>query len=957
MIIVIVLTLILLTMLYATLGVKFVASWSNGGYGGAYGTHDWIAQHALDWLPTEEKQYILDNADAYVYGTELPDNPSGIGDSVMHHIYYYSSGALQDDASAARAREEYYRTLDFLRAGMLENASKNAGIMSHYIVDVAVFGHVMSAGTDWGAEVHHEDYETYVNDKTNNYEDEFNGYLVFDGELRVISAYNAALELAHDTTFDGDGSLTCVWMDQNYNWTNEAFRDRCGESLNLAVNYLADVLHTLYRASASATRYPWPMFHQNLRHTGYSESPAPTTNKTQWTYTTGSAVFSSPAVADGRVYVGSDDYNVYCLDALTGAYIWSYTTGYWVRSPPVVVDGKVYVGSLDYKVYCLNALTGAYIWSYTTGSWVYSSPAVVDGKVYVGSYDGKVYCLDAATGAYIWSYTTGYYMVSSPAVVDGKVYVGSYDGKVYCLDAATGAYIWSYTTGSEVYSSPAVVDGRVYVGSGDYNVYCLDALTGAYIWSYITGGRVISSPAVAGRMVFVGSFDRKVYCLDAATGAYIWSYTTGSLASSSPAVADGMVYVGSYDKKIYAFGNVIRVPEDYPTIQEAINNATSGATISIALGVYHESLVINKPLTLLGRKGSDPVFDGGGSGIAITITGTCEVTITGIVITSYNQAIFIDDSSDCEIYNNIMTSNHIAINLTDTSISNTIYTNTISGNAVGINVANSVATTIYHNNFVSNTQQICISMPTGNIWDNGYPSGGNYWSDYTGVDEKRGPNQNLPGSDGIGDTHYTIDDNNIDNYPLMKPFSPHDIGITNVTLSKTIIAQGFTLHIDLKILNYGMDNEAFTVTVYANTIIIATQTITLTSRNSTTITFIWNTSGFAKGNYPISAYAEPVPSETDTEDNNCLGGWILVAMVGDLGGGVPPQFFNCDGKVDGKDLSLFLQCFKGTAPPEAMYLGDLGGGVPPQFFNCDGKVDGKDLSLFLQCFKGLGPDP
>jgi len=85
------------------------------------------------------------------------------------------------------------------------------------------------------------------------------------------------------------------------------------------------------------------------------------------------------------------------------------------------------------------------------------------------------------------------------------------------------------------------------------------------------------------------------------------------------------------------------------------------------------------------------------------------------------------------------------------------------------------------------------------------------------------------------------------------------------------------------------------------------------------------------------------------------GGWILITKVGDLGGGVPPAFFSCDGSVDGKDLALFLQCYKGTAPAEAMYLGDLGGGVPPQFYDCDGKVDGKDLSLFLQCFKGLGP--
>jgi parallel beta-helix repeat protein len=236
-----------------------VLAWSNGGYtddpsNPDYGTHDWIAEHALDWLPEEEKRYIVGNLATYLYGTELPDNgiaPDGIGDTTKHHIYYWSNGSLQDDASAVRASEEYDNTLSFLKLGDLASASKTAGIMSHYVVDVAVFGHVMGAGTDWAAEEHHSDYETYVNERTSSYDAEFNIYLSFDGGLDLISAYDAARELAYDTTFDADGDLTCVWMDQNYNWSDPVFKNRCGESLNLAVNYLTGVLHTLYLEAAS----------------------------------------------------------------------------------------------------------------------------------------------------------------------------------------------------------------------------------------------------------------------------------------------------------------------------------------------------------------------------------------------------------------------------------------------------------------------------------------------------------------------------------------------------------------------------------------------------------------------------------------------------------------------------------------------------------------------------------
>ena len=234
--------------------------WSNGGYSDNtaqpdYGTHDWIAQHALDWLPNEEKKYITDNLAAYQYGTELPDNnraSDGIGDTGKHHIYFNADGSLKDDAAAQRASEEYQKALSYLKNKDYANAAKEAGIMSHYIADIAVFAHVMGAKTAWGNESHHSDYENHVNDKTETYDSNYNSYLHFDGSLTITTAYNATENLAYDTTFDGDGDLTCVWMDTNYNWNNPTFSNRAGESLNLATNAVADVLHTLYAESSGA---------------------------------------------------------------------------------------------------------------------------------------------------------------------------------------------------------------------------------------------------------------------------------------------------------------------------------------------------------------------------------------------------------------------------------------------------------------------------------------------------------------------------------------------------------------------------------------------------------------------------------------------------------------------------------------------------------------------------------
>ena len=375
----------------------------------------------------------------------------------------------------------------------------------------------------------------------------------------------------------------------------------------------------------------WPMFHHDLNHTGYSTSKAPKTNQTLWTYTTGAIIAqSSPAVADGIVYIGSEDHNVYALNATTGALIWSYSTGHIVDSSPAVADGVVYVGSVDSKVYALNASTGTLVWNYTTGNYIQCSPTVAYGKVYVGSSDGKVYALNASTGTLVWNYTTGSWVLSSPAVDGDMVYVGNGYGIVYALNATTGALKWSYetegwngvwaspaidsgivyvasiqmehstvyalnaTTGTLVWSyyqgmggihsSPAVANGVVYIYSTDYGMYALDATTGALIWSIRGGGESSSSPAVVDGMVFVGSvpFYNTVCALNATTGALIWTYATGGKVDSSPAVANGMVFVGSWDNKVYCFG----------AHDVAIVDVSSSATESYAGEIVNVTVVL-----------------------------------------------------------------------------------------------------------------------------------------------------------------------------------------------------------------------------------------------------------------------------------------------------------------------------------------------------------------------------
>ena len=183
-------------------------------------------------------------------------------------------------------------------------------------------------------------------------------------------------------------------------------------------------------------------YQYNAAHTGdYSPvaGSTPPNNVQKWSFATGDLVDSSPAVLNGLVYVGSNDHNVYALNATTGAKVWNYTTGGHVLSSPAVVNGTLYVGSSDNNLYALNASNGAKLWSFATGFTVYSSPAVANGVVYVGSDDSNVYALNASNGAKLWSFATAAGVESSPAVVNGTVYVGSEDSNVYAIGNGAAA--------------------------------------------------------------------------------------------------------------------------------------------------------------------------------------------------------------------------------------------------------------------------------------------------------------------------------------------------------------------------------------------------------------------------------------------------------------------------------------------------------------------------------------
>ncbi len=356
-----------------------------------------------------------------------------------------------------------------------------------------------------------------------------------------------------------------------------------------------------------STTYPggnapeWPMFHGSPGLLGVASGSLEAKLALLWTFKAGGPVKSSAALVERRVFIGSSDNRLYCLEADSGKKVWDFKTEGEVESSPLVREGRVFAGSADGALYALNAADGKLLWKYPTGDKILGSPNWVRGPragstwVLIGSYDYRLHCVDAVTGTSNWVYESGNYINGTPAVaagvtvfggcdailhvlaladgheqkqipggayiagsaalLDQRAYFGHMENEVWCVDLAKGTNVWVYRDRAFPYfSSPAVTQDRVLIGGRDKRLHCLNRADGTPVWRFATRGKVDSSPAVCGDKVVVGSDDGRLYLVSLADGHELWSYEIGPAVGSSPAVAGGRIVVGSEDGGVYCFG-------------------------------------------------------------------------------------------------------------------------------------------------------------------------------------------------------------------------------------------------------------------------------------------------------------------------------------------------------------------------------------------------------------------
>lgn len=372
---------------------------------------------------------------------------------------------------------------------------------------------------------------------------------------------------------------------------------------------LLDELNRVYVGTAEGYLYSWQGFQR------YGNRP-----KAEWEFRAGGAINRKPAVHRKEVLFGANDGVIYCLNRMTGKMRWSYDTkkteskAFRHFSTPYVTDGKLFIGSADSKVFCLDIKSSKLLFEFEADDWVRSAPVFKDNQFFFATLSGSLYGLEFAEGKVtekfhqhlghhpvladlalqddkivindsdLWSYCVntqgellwkisliesfmqdghriftdqiaggGYYQ-SKPTAANDIVYFGTPMRFVYAVDAHTGEEIWKHELGGSISGAPTIGEGKIFIGQqgGEDEFYCLDAKTGEKIWESNLDW-VWGSATYSDGMIYVPGIDGYAWALEAATGHVVWKHPFSMMVCSEPAVEGDTVIFGSWDRYLKAF--------------------------------------------------------------------------------------------------------------------------------------------------------------------------------------------------------------------------------------------------------------------------------------------------------------------------------------------------------------------------------------------------------------------
>ncbi|WP_410769095.1 PQQ-binding-like beta-propeller repeat protein [Fontibacillus sp. BL9] len=301
-------------------------------------------------------------------------------------------------------------------------------------------------------------------------------------------------------------------------------------------------------------------FRGDAANTGvYATKGLPKLNGEKWSLKLEAHIQSSPVLAEGTLYFGSEEGRFYAVDANDGKITWEAEFPGKIRSSAAVVEDELYFTDTTSTLYALERETGKLKWAQKLDDslkdeglpdlWDYyiGSPAVDGDYIYIGGEGPRFYAIQRQDGSIVWETETASFVHGKAAIAGGTIYIADMSGEVAALDQQSGTKLWSAKFGP-VQSSMTYKDGTVYFGSRDQYVYALDAKSGDIQWTLLSpgGSWVVSSAAASDKHVVIGASDSKVvHVFDRAAGKHKFDFKLDSRVFASPVITDQIMYFGS----------------------------------------------------------------------------------------------------------------------------------------------------------------------------------------------------------------------------------------------------------------------------------------------------------------------------------------------------------------------------------------------------------------------------
>lgn len=283
------------------------------------------------------------------------------------------------------------------------------------------------------------------------------------------------------------------------------------------------------------------------------------------------------SVLEGRLYVATGVGDVGALDAATGAVLWKKRPGGPLRGSPTLANGHVYVMSQDNQVFALDQQSGETQWSdagtaQATGVFGVAAPAAAQGTVIAGFSSGELTAYRYENGRDLWGDALSRTNISTsvaaltdidadPVIDRGRVFAIGQGGRMASYELVSGQRLWEINVAG--ISTPAVVDEWVFVVTDDARLLCIARTTGKIRWiSQLKrwedakdkkGAVRWSGPVAAGGRLILVSTDGDLVYVNPADGAVAISKDMGHRMTLSPVVADNMLYILADDGRLTAY--------------------------------------------------------------------------------------------------------------------------------------------------------------------------------------------------------------------------------------------------------------------------------------------------------------------------------------------------------------------------------------------------------------------